>query len=183
MISFPNRSEGIPDWFEHQSRGPTISFWFRKEIPSITFIIILSEGGWVFDSRVHFFVNGHEIKIDIYYHVYWNHTTLFDMKLNELCKRQYEYDMEKGLLKNEWIHLELKLDDRGLNRLSQEEKNKNLGSVQMGIHVLMEKSNTEEENVVFTDPYLNYSNNTSLSQFMPPLKKKKIGGSGSFRDR
>jgi len=91
--------------------------------------------------------------------------------------------MEKGLLKNEWIHVELKLNYWSINQLSKEEKNKKLSSVQMGIHVLMEKSNTEEENVVFTDPYLkkiklvdylNYSNNISLSQFAPSLKKQRL---------
>jgi len=71
--------------------------------------------------------------------------------------------MEKGLLKNEWIHLEFKLKDCSMNRLSEEDKNKILSTAQMGIHVWKEKSNTKEENVVFTDPYLNYSNNTSLS--------------------
>jgi len=132
-------------------------------------------------------VNGHEIEIDYcspFKYVIWNHTTLFHtLKLNELSKTQCGYNMEKGLLKNEWIHVELNLDDWGLNRLSEEEKNKMLSSVQMGIHVLMEKSNTKEENVVFTDPYLkkiklvdslNYSNNTSLSQFVPPLKKQRL---------
>ena len=68
--------------------------------------------------------------------------------MNELCKRQYEYNMDKGLLKNEWIHVEFKLDDWILK------KNKRLRSAQLGIHVLKEKSNTEEENVVFTDPYI-----------------------------
>ena len=112
-------------------------------------------------------VNGHEIEIDHcspFKYVLWNQTTLFHtLKLNEFSKTQCEYNMEKGLLKNEWIHVELKLNYWSINQLSKEEKNKKLSSVQMGIHVLMEKSNTEEENVVFTDPYLNYSNNTSLS--------------------
>ena len=120
-------------------------------------------------------MNGYEIEIDYLYHfrcVTWNHTDLFDMKLNELLKNEWIH-LEKELLKNEWIHVELKLDDYwSFVGLSEEEKNKKLSSVQMGIHhVLMEKSNTEEENVVFTDPYLN---NTSLSQFMPPLKKQRL---------
>ncbi|KEH20184.1 disease resistance protein (TIR-NBS-LRR class) [Medicago truncatula] len=172
-IQFENGTEqGIPDWFEHQSRGPTISFWFRKEIPSITCIFMLPEGNnWVLESGVNFCVNGYEIEIDCCRYVIWNHTTLFHTsKLNELIKTQ----CEKGLLKNEWIHVEFKLDDWTLEQFSEEENNKILSGVQMGIHVWNEKSNTDEENVVFTDPYLNYSNNTSLSQFVPPLKKQRL---------
>ncbi|AES76207.1 hypothetical protein MTR_6g073000 [Medicago truncatula] len=53
-----------------------------------------------------------------------------------------------------------------------------------------EKSNKQGE-VRFTNPYskrkldeyLLNDSNTSLSQFEPPLKKARIGGSGSFRDR
>jgi len=128
-------------------------------------------------------VNGYEIEIE-YCNVMWNNTTLFrTSKLNELSKTQCEYNMEKGLLKNEWIHVEFKLKDFW-SYLSEDEKNKILRSAQLGIHVLKGKSNTkEEENVVFTDPYhkkiklieyLNYSNNTSFSQFMPPLKKQRL---------
>ncbi|KEH26798.1 putative TIR domain, glycoside hydrolase, family 29, leucine-rich repeat domain, L [Medicago truncatula] len=48
---------------------------------------------------------------------------------------------------------------------------------------ILPECNTEEENVVFIDPYIRkmkldeylnpYSNNTSLSQFVPPLKKQR----------
>jgi len=96
-------------------------------------------------------VNGYEIDCYPFSDVYWNRTTLFHtLKLNELCRRQYEYNMEKGLLKNEWIHVELKLECCSMNRLSEKEKNKILSTAQMGTHVLMEKSNTEEENVVLS---------------------------------
>ncbi|RHN52434.1 putative TIR domain, winged helix-turn-helix DNA-binding domain-containing protein [Medicago truncatula] len=142
-IKFPNGTDGIPDWFEHQSRGPTISFWFRKEIPSITCIIIFPECAW--GSNVGLYVNGYKIEIDYcYQYVSSKDTTLIHMKLYELGKRQYEYNMDKGLLKSEWIHVEFKLKDH-----------ENSVYTQMGVHVWNEKSNTEEENVVFKDPYLN----------------------------
>jgi len=123
-------------------------------------------------------VNGYEIEIDYCYpfrYVYWEHITLFYTPKFELVS------MEKELLKNEWIHVELKLQGRDywILSLSEEDKNKILSRVQMGIHVLMEKSNTEEKNVIFTDPrirktkvdeYLNAS--SSLSQ--KKLKRKKF---------
>jgi len=81
-----------------------------------------------------------------------DHTTLFDLH-NKRCKRQYESEMDKGLLKNEWIHVELKLEDYWNFFTSEEEKIQILRSAQIGIHLWKEKSNTEEQNVVFTDPY------------------------------
>ncbi|AES76259.2 disease resistance protein (TIR-NBS-LRR class) [Medicago truncatula] len=61
---FPNGTEGIPDWFEHQSRGDTISFWFRKEIPSMTYICIPTEGNnWSAVTRVNCFVNEYEDRL------------------------------------------------------------------------------------------------------------------------
>jgi len=156
-LYFPNGTEGIPDWFEHQNKGNTISFWFRKKIPSVTFIIILPKDNWV-DPKVYFFVNGYEIEIGCYPEIcgHSGHTCFFHMKLeehNEFC-RQYEYNMDKGLLKNEWIHLEFKFKINWNLNLSEDEKNKILRSAQMGIHELMEKSNREEENVIFTNPYI-----------------------------
>ncbi|XP_057446770.1 disease resistance protein Roq1-like isoform X2 [Lotus japonicus] len=30
----------VPEWFEHQSKGPSISFWFRGKLPSIALFLI-----------------------------------------------------------------------------------------------------------------------------------------------
>jgi hypothetical protein len=126
----------------------------------MTCIFILPEGNnRRGDTEVNYFVNGYRIQIDIchiFSHVRWKHTTLFHTrKMNELSNGEFRYNMEKGLLKNEWIHVEFKLDSYYWNLdVSEEEKNKILRRAQMGIHVWKEKSNTEEENVVFTDPYI-----------------------------
>jgi hypothetical protein len=126
----------------------------------MTCIFILPEGNnRTSHIGVNYFVNGCEIELDGYFYrfsfVYLKHTNLFHtLKLNELSTRQYECDiMDKVLSKNEWIHVELKLDDWSYNIIFEEDLNKIFRSAQMGIHVLMEKSNTEE-NVVFTDPYI-----------------------------
>jgi hypothetical protein len=142
----------------------------------MTCIFILPEGdNWAVNTYVDYFVNGYEIEIDFWRrlsYVYLKHTTLFHIpKLNELSKRQYEYIMDKVLLKNEWIHVKFTLQGRDYRHfnISEEEKKKILSNVQMGIHVWKEKSNTEEENVVFTDPYISKTKsdeylNDSLSQ-------------------
>jgi hypothetical protein len=59
---FPNGTEAIPDWFEHRSRGQSISFWFRKKIPSITSILILPTGSYA-PLKVNYAVNDYEYTI------------------------------------------------------------------------------------------------------------------------
>ncbi|RHN52420.1 hypothetical protein MtrunA17_Chr6g0480351 [Medicago truncatula] len=83
--------------------------------------------------------------------------------------------MDKELLKNEWIHVELKLTSICS---PPEEVIKKLRSSQMGIHVLKKKSNMDEEDVVFTDPYIRKIKlekylNALLLQFHPLLKKQR----------
>ncbi|RHN52284.1 putative TIR domain, P-loop containing nucleoside triphosphate hydrolase [Medicago truncatula] len=146
---FPNTTGRIPDWFEHQSRGETISFWFDKELPSIsfTFIIIRPQDEYRYPT-VKLFVNGYEkeISCDVFTGKFGelvdnktvldNHTTLLHIKLEE--------DNEPGerLLKNEWIHVEFMFESYFWF---------DVRNTQMGIHVWKEKSNTEG-GVRFIDP-------------------------------
>jgi len=78
---------------------------------------------------------------------------LFDLKLEEKIK--FEFEMDKAPLKNEWIHVKLKLTigDEFSDMMEddfREDDIQILRSVQMGIHVLKEKSNTEENVIVTT---------------------------------
>jgi hypothetical protein len=177
-----NGTEGIriPDWFEHQSRVQSISFWFCKKIPSITSIIILPDVQYYIGFNL--FVNGYECtfpELGFKWQPSSGHTYLFDMNLEENIERckifhgiNFESEMDKALLKNEWIYVEFKL--RGF----PENVIKGLRSIEMGIHVLKEKSNTNED-VIFTNPYcrkrkLDEYLNASLSQFHPSLKKHRF---------
>nr|WIL60023.1 nodulation protein [Melilotus officinalis] len=140
---FRTGTEGIPDWFEHQSRGhKTISFRFRKKIPSIN-VIILVEGDKYPPHKVKFYVNDCPRDLpegELYENfndIEWlppKHAVLFDLKLEEV------------LLENEWITVMLKLENVDDD---DDAKDRN---VQMGIHVWMEKNNMEED-VIFTNPY------------------------------
>jgi hypothetical protein len=134
--------------------------------------------------RIKLFVNGYKLK-DIHYllcgatmmaTLHLEHAFLFDLKLEEQIK--FELEMNKGPLKNEWIHVKLIVDGFSSMMVDalREDEIQILRSVQMGIHVLKERSNTEE-NVIFTNPYRKYSN-TSLSQFEPSLKKQRLGEVG-----
>nr|WIL60024.1 nodulation protein [Melilotus officinalis] len=119
---FPNGTEGIPDWFEHKSRGQTISFWFRKEIPSITSILLIPKTHK--KIKTYFFVNGYHCSLHpAYYNAYSETTYLFDLKLKERIKclcpaescktfhRKFMCELDEALLKNEWIQVEINLSD------------------------------------------------------------------------
>jgi len=172
----PNGTKGIPNWFEHQSRGQSISFWFRKNIPSITSILIIPETLDI--EEINLFVNGYKCTLSESLFYYSNflpseHAFLFDLKLEEQIK--FMFEMDKALLKNQWIHVKLEIEDEFSDTKEKdfrEDQIQILRSVQMGIHVLKEKSNTEE-NVIFTNPHRKYSN-TSLLQFEPSLKKQRL---------
>ncbi|XP_039682531.1 disease resistance protein RPV1 isoform X1 [Medicago truncatula] len=178
-ICFPNFSDGIPDWFEHQSRGDTISFWFRKKIPSNISIILFP--GCMSIPQLYLFVNGY--KCFPFSYLIWGfgsieileseHSFLFNLKLEEeITHLSRMSEMDKALLKTEWIHVELNFIKSVWNKSICDRVTEKLSSAQMGIHVSKEKSNAEE-NVIFTDPYREYRN-TSLSQFEPPLKKQRL---------
>jgi len=193
MFCLPNSSEGIPDWFEPQIiRGDTVSFWFRKKIPTITCIF----SGIKLPSKFNLFVNSYKCFDSDY--LFDNperleNVILFDLDLDECIKKSFanKPELYEALKNNEWIHVELKWERYDLY-LSQNFFGNPLHIYfvpnEIGIHVSwygydfwdiednfgdLEKSNEEGE-VRFTDPYLNYSNNTSLSQFMPPLKKQRL---------
>ncbi|RHN52357.1 putative TIR domain, P-loop containing nucleoside triphosphate hydrolase [Medicago truncatula] len=176
-ILMPNGIEGIPDWFEHQIvRGDTISFWFRKNIPSITCIIVIPESVEI--EKFNVFLNDKEITTMecLLYpkDISPGHSILFDMKLDENIYESFANKSELyGAFKNnEWNHVELiwKLyywsdmeeDDWSDTEEGEKEMIILSSGVQMGIHVSwngydwsdteVEKSNKEGE-VRFTNPY------------------------------
>jgi len=166
-ICFPNGSEGIPDWFEHQSMGDTISFWFNKKIPTIR-CIFLFPGDELPDFNL--FLNGNDITVADFLFYYedfmWpEHALLFDLKLDECINKRVSNKPElyEAIKNNEWNHVEVKrnmcyLSDTEEDGLSDTEKKE----MKIGIHVSwngydwndmeVEKSNKEGE-VRFTNPY------------------------------
>ncbi|KAK2421743.1 disease resistance protein RUN1 [Trifolium repens] len=110
----PSRSlKMIPDWFQHQIRGSSISFWFRKQLPSIRCIILL------IDPKPSFI----------------NFGARFKSKLDE------------ALLKNEWIHAEVKIVKNMLYSVWNDEV-----VIQSGVHVI--KHLTRMDDIQFTDSSL-----------------------------
>lgn len=83
-----------------------------------------------------------------------NHTCLFDLRLEEHIKLynldfhgKLVYELDEALLKNEWIHVELKLLESLWN--PRKDEIQILRSTQMRIHMLKEKINMEED-VIFS---------------------------------
>ncbi|MCH90968.1 disease resistance-like protein [Trifolium medium] len=172
LIRFPSRFKMIPDGFEHHIRGRTISFWFRKNIPSISSIILLyhPKPSFLLEKRnieliVNLFVNGHEYYLsnDFWVGIYLaempsDHTFLFDLKLDERIKHydqnygELVSELDEALLRNEWIHVEVKLESSQFCISYQDANMKLACCTQIGITAFKEKSRIEED-VIFTNPY------------------------------
>ncbi|KAL5079381.1 hypothetical protein RYX36_007802 [Vicia faba] len=162
---FPLGSERIPEWFEHRSIGPTrISFWFRNKIPSIALFFSTK---WMYDHneklqlRVNLFVNGgykYTFSLKEFTEVSLletNHIYLIYIDLEELVHRSENYEkleskLKEALLKNEWIHMELKLESYSKLADDNDEMRKSLHT-KFGIHVFKEENNLED--IEFTNPY------------------------------
>lgn len=174
-----------PFWFEHQTKGQTISFWFRKKIPSIVvfyrpelFLLINNDDNNAL--KVKLSVNNYKntlpedvLFVSHYLKMRTGHISLFDLELEELVKRYQDYEklvckLDEALLKNEWIHAELTFESSSCFRSSQVLKIELSRRAQIGIHVLKEKRSMEED-VIFTDPYRKRKSdeylNTSISKF------------------
>ncbi|KAK2367533.1 TMV resistance protein N [Trifolium repens] len=135
----------IPEWFEHQSMGPSTSFWFRYKIPSITlFVVTKSMDGKSLQSEYHslrviMFINGDQYFLDerngVYRIIEQDHTYLYDLHLED-------GDLEKSLLKNEWNHVEVTYENKMMIPILTES----------GFHLLKHEGSMED--VQFTNPFL-----------------------------
>jgi len=168
-ISFPNGSEGIPDWFEHQIRGDTTSFWFNKKIPTIRCIFLIPESELPF---FRLFLNGNDFTacdFSFYYDDFkWSeHAVLFDLKLNESINKSFSNKPElyKAIKNNEWNHVEIKRDIY----MSDTEKKE----MKIGIHVSWygyDFSDTEED---VSYPEKKKSNKEGEVRFTNPYSRKR----------
>ncbi|XP_027359418.1 TMV resistance protein N-like [Abrus precatorius] len=89
----------IPEWFEHQSMEPSISFWFRNKFPGIAICIVSSLTWGEYDMDV--IISGNEFFFTIEHSVVdimeLDHTYLFDMQM-----KKFNDDPVKSLSENEW---------------------------------------------------------------------------------
>jgi hypothetical protein len=136
----------IPEWFEHQCKGPSISFWFRNKLPSLALFFVTKPmhnklpNNHVLSLRV----NGFECDIDDPYDgiyikiIKLNHAYLFDLQLQD---RDLNYNLDESFLRNEWICVEVTCVGSMVESLF----------IESGIHVFKQKSSMED--IRFINPY------------------------------
>ncbi|RHN49898.1 putative TIR domain, winged helix-turn-helix DNA-binding domain-containing protein [Medicago truncatula] len=144
-------SARVPEWFDHQSEGPSISFWFRGRFPSIAlFVASLSTDNrhpnsdfLSLTAHLRTYTDGIEFDInsvDLNLVIQPDHTYLYDLRQQVM---ELESDLEKTDLIDEWIHAEITFKCEG----GREEEL----FIESGVHVF--KLKTSMEDIRFTNPH------------------------------
>ncbi|KRH08232.1 hypothetical protein GLYMA_16G137600v4 [Glycine max] len=121
----------IPEWFECQSRGPPICFWFRNEFPAITVCIVQPHLNM--SKSLSVIINNKPEYVHIHGRIDFRRSNI---KLYTFVFRlQMKDNLDEELLKNEWNRAEIVCKD-----LWDE----------CGIHVWKEQSSMED--IRFSDP-------------------------------
>ncbi|KHN11116.1 TMV resistance protein N [Glycine soja] len=146
----------IPEWFECQSRGPSIFFWFRNEFPAITFCIVKSHfEAYSSDSLVLSVIinKKHEHKHDRFHDGCFSKTPS-----TSIFRLQMKDNLDEEISKSEWNHAEIVC---------------NLSWDECGIHVLKEQSSMED--IRFTDPFRKRKNCCSEEVAVGGKKQRLVG--------
>lgn len=145
------RSTKIPEWFEHQSRGPSISFWFRNKCPSVALFVVCKSKRAKYEAystrnkcynnepiSVKLIINGYKCKY-CKLEIEQGQTYVFDLQLHDMG---LTLALNNGGIfsTNKWFHVEVKYEGSMVNSLR----------IKSGIHVLTHKSSMED--IQFTDP-------------------------------
>ncbi|MED6183285.1 hypothetical protein PIB30_036471 [Stylosanthes scabra] len=133
----------IPEWFEHHSKGASVSFWFRNKFPAIalSLAIELKDKDTVFVSP-NVTINGKKGFPD-----FW--TEMEQIFLLDL--QMIECDLGETLTENEWNHAEISCTASDHFLFIREKFPVEPFAKEIGIHVFREKSTMED--VRFTYPY------------------------------
>ncbi|XP_028207833.1 TMV resistance protein N-like isoform X1 [Glycine soja] len=162
VFLFPGAT--IPEWFNHQSRGPSSSFWFRNEFPDNVLCLLLARVECLHLDvipRLKMFINGKRHKITSRWggsevrKAKLNYTYLFDLK------SAFELDdLSEVALEKEWNHVEITY--AGLIETSLFKAT--------GIHVL------RQDDIRYDDPYGKRKLEHDLNSFesQPLIKKPRL---------
>ncbi|XP_050917185.1 TMV resistance protein N isoform X4 [Lathyrus oleraceus] len=147
-------STSIPEWFEHRSRGPSISFWFRNKRPSVALFVVCKSKRNKYESystrnkcynnelislKVKLFINGYKYRY-CKLEVKQGHTHVYDLQLHDMGLR-FAPDNDGVLSPTEWFQVEVRYVGSMVNSLR----------IKSGIHVFTHKSSMED--IQFNDPY------------------------------
>ncbi|KAF7809128.1 TMV resistance protein N-like [Senna tora] len=168
----------IPKWFDHSSRGPTLSFWFRNKFPSMALCVVgvLDKSGRFPTSRFNMLINGIQqfhfhLRADKMFQA--EHINLLDLQL-----KFYKGEIGKIYVEDGWNHVELSYRQPCKGDFPQTCTLKK-GSIKwMGVYVYKQK--TSMNNIRFSNPklpettYGDFLNgNKGLDLHCYPLQKKR----------
>ena len=147
----------IPEWFDQQKSGHSISFWFRNKLPAklLCLLIALSTENFILSPDV--FINGKFEELEPY--------KTDEIESMSKLDHTYIFYLQKLPFKNgnlfeevarekEWNHVEVRYDS-----VLELESSLIKGS---GIHIFREEGSMEED-IGFDDPYLSSSASESPS--------------------
>ncbi|XP_061353640.1 TMV resistance protein N-like [Gastrolobium bilobum] len=136
----------IPEWFEHRSREPTISFWFRNKFPALSLCIITRKNNKqlkdVYSAPFGFhhelIINGNrEFPLNQGYYSWISevddHIVIFDINLED--------NVDLVVLENSWNHVVFSID-------IPERKPMDIWTLQTGLHVFKKRNNMKD--ILFT---------------------------------
>jgi len=153
----------VPEWFDHQCNGPSISFWFQNRFPKKVLCLII---GPIADDCGMFLpmviINGNKcFRGSDHYMIGRDHTYIIDIQMIGFEENLYEIPFE-----NEWNHAEVKFVDSEETSILK----------QSGIRVFKQESSMED--IWFSDPYgkrkLEDNLNSLKSQSQQLLKKHRF---------
>ncbi|KAK7381300.1 hypothetical protein VNO78_33886 [Psophocarpus tetragonolobus] len=153
----------IPEWFDHHSKGPSISFWFRNKFPDKVLCLVIGpidDDSGMFRAKV-IIINGNKN-----FQMEMDHTYIFYLQM-----MKFEDDLYGVPLEREWNHAEVICV--GLEETS------NLKEI--GIHVFKQVSDMED--IQFADPYRKRKLDNDLDSLESQdyqLLKKQVCGDGCF---
>ncbi|KAK7386980.1 hypothetical protein VNO78_27402 [Psophocarpus tetragonolobus] len=138
----------IPEWFDHCTSGPSLSFWFRNKFPrmALSFVGVLDKQGSFPMSRFHLLINGIE---KLHYHfTVQSKLITYHIFLSDILLKSSNGELESVYGEDGWNHLEISYV--GPSAFSHSCRAKRGTIKWMGVHVYKQK--TSIEGVRFTSP-------------------------------
>ncbi|KAK7251890.1 hypothetical protein RIF29_35487 [Crotalaria pallida] len=171
----------IPEWFDHCTEGPSLSFWFRNKFPRMALAVVgvLDKQGSFPISRFDFLINGIQ-KLHCHFTAQSKLVT-YHIFLSDVQLKSYNGEFESVYVEDGWNHVEVlyggpsKRDFPNTCRVKK-------GIIKwMGVNVFKRQTSTKD--VRFTNPkspkrsYHDFSK-LDLDQNTQPLLKRSRGLQG-----
>jgi len=139
----------LPEWFDHCTRGPSLSFWFRNKFPRMALAVVgvLDKQGSFPMSRFHLLINGIQ-KLHCHFTVQ-SKLIAYHIFLSDVQLKSYNGGLESVYGEDGWNHLEVSyVGPRAFPHSCRTKK----GTIKwMGVHVYKNKTNMQD--IRFINPW------------------------------